>query len=241
MKLKFAEEILLLLLGDEGRHLALVPQEKLNLALAGAVLSELAFENRIDTDFKSLVLIDPTPLGDKLLDPTLSRIAEGKDAGDVEFWLRGVAKDGETLLRRTLDDLLAKGILQSAEGTDIQVSQGLLRSRRYPSADGDAELEVLLRMMRILFDGDIPSPRDAIIISLANACGLFSGILTQVELADRQERIRLLSGLDPIGRSLEKIVEEFDARKKKAAPADKPIPVVKGIPIFGSAFEAKKN
>ena len=241
MKLKFAEEILLLLLGDEGRHLALVPQEKLNLALAGAVLSELAFENRIDTDFKSLVLIDPTPLGDGLLDPTLSRIAEGKDAGDVEFWLRDVAKDGEALLQRTLDDLLAKGILQSAEGTDIQVSQGLLRSRRYPSADGDAELEVLLRTMRILFDGDIPSPRDAIIISLANACGLFSGILTQVELADRQDRIRLLSGLDPIGRALEKIVEELDTRKIKAAPTDKPIPVVKGIPIFGSAFEAKKN
>ena len=241
MKLKFAEEILLLLLGDEGRHLALVPQEKLNLALAGAVLSELTFENRIDTDFKSLVLIDPTPIGDGLLDPTLSRIAESKDGGDVEFWLRDVAKNGEALLRRTLDDLLAKGILQSAEGMDIQVSQGLLRSRRYPAADGDAELEVLLRMMRILFDGDIPSPRDAIIISLANACGLFKGILTQVELADRQERIRLLSGLDPIGRALEKIVEELDARKKKQTPADKPIPVVKGIPIFGSAFEARRN
>ena len=241
MKLKFAEEILLLLLGDEGRHLALVPQEKLSLALAGAVLSDLAFENRIDTDFKSLVLIDPTPTGDGLLDPTLSRIAESKDGSNAEFWLRDIARNGEAMLQHTLDDLLAKGILQSAEGMDIQVSQGLLRSRRYPSAEGDAEQEVLLRVMRILFDGDIPSPRDAIIISLANACGLFKGILTQVELADRQDRISLLSGMDPIGHALEKIVQEVDAWKKKSTPPEKPIPVVKGLPIFGSAFEAKRN
>ena len=241
MKLKFAEEILLLLLGDEGRHLALVPQEKLSLALAGAVLSDLAFENRIDTDFKSLVLIDPTPTGDGLLDPTLSRIAESKDGSNAEFWLRDIARNGEAMLQHTLDDLLAKGILQSAEGMDIQVSQGLLRSRRYPSAEGDAEQEVLLRVMRILFDGDIPSPRDAIIISLANACGLFKGILTQVELADRQDRISLLSGMDPIGHALEKIVHEVDAWKKKSTPPEKPIPVVKGLPIFGSAFEAKRN
>ena len=241
MKLKFAEEILLLLLGDEGRHLALVPQEKLSLALAGAVLSDLAFENRIDTDFKSLVLIDPTPTGDGLLDPTLSRIAESKDGSNAEFWLRDIARNGEAMLQHTLDDLLAKGILQSAEGMDIQVSQGLLRSRRYPSAEGDAEQEVLLRVMRILFDGDIPSPRDAIIISLANACGLFKGILTQVELADRQDRINLLSGMDPIGHALEKIVHEVDAWKKKSTPPEKPIPVVKGLPIFGSAFEAKRN
>ena len=241
MQLKFAEEIVLLLLGDEGRHLALVPQEKLNLALAGAVLSDLAFEHRIDTDFKSLVLIDSSPMEDGLLDPTLARIAESKDAGDAEFWLCEVAKNGEALLERTLEDLLAKGILQSAEGTDVQVSQGLLRSRRYPAAEGEAEQEVLLRIMRILFDGDIPSPRDTIIISLADACGLFKGILTQVELTDRQERIRLLSGMDPIGRALKKIVEEFDARKKKAIPAEKPIPVAKGIPIFGNAFEAKRN
>ena len=60
-------------------------------------------------------------------------------------------------------------------------------------------------------------------------------------LADRQERIRLLSGLDPIGRALEKIVEELDARKTKETPADKPIPGVKGFPIFGSAFEARRN
>lgn len=241
MQLKFAEEILLLLLGDDGSHLALVPQEKLDLALAGAVLSDLAFENRIDTDFNALVLIDSAPTGDGLLDSALSRIAGSKEAGNAEHWLREIAKDGGALLERALDDLLAKGILQSVEGTDVQVSQGVLRSRRYPSAEGEAEQEVRLRIMRILFDGDLPGPRDAIIIALADACGLFKGILTREELADRRSRIDLLAGMDPVGRALAKIVEEIDAGKEKARPAEKPIPAVKGIPIFGSAFEAKRN
>ena len=49
--LRFAEEILVLVL-DEGRGelAAGLPPRSLDLALAGAVLMDLALENRIDTD-----------------------------------------------------------------------------------------------------------------------------------------------------------------------------------------------
>ncbi len=36
---------------------------------------DLALENRIDTDLEQLILVDSTPVGDDLLDPTLARIA----------------------------------------------------------------------------------------------------------------------------------------------------------------------
>ena len=73
----------------------------------------MAFKHRIDTDFKSLVLIDPSPMGDGFLDLSLAWIAESKDAADAEFWLREVSKNGEALLEHTLADLLAdlEGVL----------------------------------------------------------------------------------------------------------------------------------
>ena len=61
--LRFAEEIMLLLLNDEDGEFVPVPGWSLQCAFAGAVLMDLALEHRIDTDVEKLVLVDPAPLG----------------------------------------------------------------------------------------------------------------------------------------------------------------------------------
>ena len=48
--LRFAEEIMLLILDDDSGQFARVPKWSLHCALAGGVLMDLALENRIDTD-----------------------------------------------------------------------------------------------------------------------------------------------------------------------------------------------
>ena len=63
MKLRFIEEIALLMLDDEDGEFLRVPGWSMQCAFAGAVLMELALEDRIDTDLKRLVLLDPAPLG----------------------------------------------------------------------------------------------------------------------------------------------------------------------------------
>ena len=80
--LRFAEEIMLLMLDDKGGKFADVPRLWLHYALAGAVLMDLALERRIDTDPKQLVVIDPSPLGDDLLDPVLARIVRSTETRD---------------------------------------------------------------------------------------------------------------------------------------------------------------
>ena len=50
MTLRIAEELLLLVLNEDHGGLAYVPERHLDCALAGAVLTDLALENRIDTD-----------------------------------------------------------------------------------------------------------------------------------------------------------------------------------------------
>ena len=73
--LRFAEEITLLLLHDDDGSFARVPSWSRDYAIAGSVLMDLAMENRIDTDLENLILLDDTPVGDSLLDPTLAEIA----------------------------------------------------------------------------------------------------------------------------------------------------------------------
>ena len=78
--LRFAEEIVLLLLNDDDGRFARVSRWPLDYALAGGVLMDLALENRIDTDLENLILVDATPVGDSLLDLTLADIEAGGEA-----------------------------------------------------------------------------------------------------------------------------------------------------------------
>ena len=83
--LRFAEEIMLLLLDDEGQRFLRVPDWSLRYALAAGVLMDLALEDRIDTDLEQLILIDPTPTGDDILDPALADIAAATETHDARF------------------------------------------------------------------------------------------------------------------------------------------------------------
>ena len=73
--LRIAEEILVLIIDSEkgGIHASLSDHSR-DVVIAGAVLMDLALEQRIDTDLQQLFPVDPTPLGDDLLDSTLADI-----------------------------------------------------------------------------------------------------------------------------------------------------------------------
>ena len=203
--LRFAEEILLLLLDDASGRFAPVIESSLRCAIAGAVLMDLALENRIDTDPRQLVLIDAKPVGDDLLDPTLADIAQATETR-VRYWVNRVAGDADRIRETALRRLVERGILQREDDRFLWV----FRSRRYPMIDGEAEREVKLRIMEVLFSDVIPDPRDVVIIGLADACGLFRLLLSRRELQHVGERIKQVRQLDLIGQAVVRTVAEID-------------------------------
>ena len=99
--LRFAEEILLLLLDEERGDLAAVLEpHSLDIVLGGAVLMDLALEDRIDTDLEQLILVDSSPLEDDLLDPTLADIAAATEARDAGYWVTHAARRGDEIRER---------------------------------------------------------------------------------------------------------------------------------------------
>ena len=233
--LRFAEEILLLLLNEEQGDLApVLSPYSLNVVLAGAVLMDLALEDRIDTDLKRLTLVDPTPLEDELIDPTLADIAQEPQTRDIDFWITHTAKRGDEIREKALARLVKRGILEAqAEGIFL-FSSKVSRSRRYPTRDGKTVEEVQLRVMRTIFSDDIPDPHDIVIICLADACGVFRSILSKEELAEVQERIDLISQLDLIGRSVVEALRQLAPPPE--APAARPASQIPQVP--GLAFAA---
>ncbi len=204
--LRFAEELMLLILDDENGKFARVPDRLMRYALAGGVLMDLALENRIDTDIKNLILVDSTPVQDSLLDPTLADIAQATDTKDARFWVERTALRADEIREVALNRLVEEGILQREEDRFLWVFQ----SRRYPIVDNTAEREVKLRIMEVLFSDQIPDPRDVVIIGLAHACDIFTEILSARELARVADRIDQVRKLDLIGQAMSQAITDIE-------------------------------
>jgi hypothetical protein len=201
---RFAEELILLLLDNDGKFAA-VPNLSLSFALAGGVLMDLALENRIDTDLEKLVLVDDTPVGDALLDETLAEIAA--DGGrDARFWVEQTAARGEVIRERVLASLVAQGVL---EVRDVRVLW-LFRSQRYLARDVAAKNAVKLRIMEVLFSDEIPDPRDVVTICLADTCGIFKQLLSKRELDQASARIDQVRQLDLIGQAVSGAMRDIE-------------------------------
>ena len=251
--LTITEEILLLL-HDERRadfHSAL-RVGSLDVVLAGAVLADLAFADRIDTDLESLTLADPTPLGDDLLDPTLAEIvadissSTGGAGGlhrshDAAYWIEKTAKRGARIRSVALARLDELGILESAPEGAVRLTTRVSRSRQYTGPDEQPVEDVQLRIMRQLFSDDIPDPRDAVIIALAEAVGVFDGILSESERTQVQERIDRFSRLDLIGRSVAAALSDAAEKDVPVAPRAKTIPQAPGLPLIGNAVAMSRD
>ena len=241
--LRVSEELLLFLLDEGSGALLPVPDVILKLAFAGAVLMELQLEDRIDTSLEGLTLLDPTPLDDDLLDPTLAAIARAETTRDAVFWLEHVAAEqGEQIRERTIARLVDRGIISEPDESGLlAVSAVLLRTRRYPLIDGKTHEDIRLRVMRVLFSDEIPDPYEIVIISLSQACGLFQRMLSAQEEQATRERIDLLCRMDLIGRALAQSVRVYESSMREPALEPRPLPKVPGLPLLGSALEVRRG
>ena len=198
--LRFAEEIMLLVLDDKGGKFADVPILRLSYALAGGVLMDLALEGRIDTDPEQFVVIDPSPLGDDLLDPVLARIVRSTKTRDTHYWIEETLKHVSAIRERSLARLIEHGILRQEDERFLWVFQ----TRRYPVIDDRTIRDVKMRIKGVLFSDEIPDVRDIVIISLSDACGILESLLSSQEMKGVAGRIEQVCKMELICREIVK-------------------------------------
>ena len=175
--LRFAEEVLLLMLKDDTGYVVPIPEWRMSCALAGSVLMDLALDNKIDTDLETLTLVDSTPTGDELLDPTLAEVAQEQEVHTSQYWVERIAQRADDISEAAFDRLVDYGILDYDAGGFFSLSSKVARSGRYPLVDGRQGEEIRSRIMRTLFDDELPDPRDVAIIGLVNYCGGFEAMM----------------------------------------------------------------
>ncbi len=201
-----------------------MPGWTLSCTIAGAALAELSLLSRINSDLESLILLDDTPTDDPALDDILKEITSEPEQHNVQYWVERLAAHAESIIDTTLERLVANGILRHHAGEFWTLAPNSGQWDQYmTSRDGTVVDFVRTRISGVIFDNEIPDPRDMIIISLVNACDVFRFIFELDEAS--QARITFISNLDVIGRSLgEAVTKSLVAPLLQRPSLTKPIP-----------------
>lgn len=204
--LSFAEEIYLLALDDKQGIIKPLPVSALDYSLAGALLMELALQNRIDTDLSSLKVVNPQPTGDQLLDETLRELQQKTEPQPTNYWLKYFADQSRRIQEKVLARLIQKGILKQENKRILWVFE----VRRYPLLNNKEITEVRTRLRNLILSDEIPDPREVVLINLANACRLLDDIFSDEELDRLRPRITALAKLDIIGQEMFRSIREIE-------------------------------
>ena len=204
-QLTLPEELVLMLLNEESGYFHQVPGWALNCAVVGAALAELSLLARIDTDLESLVLLDDAETGDPALDPILEAIAAERMQRNAQYWIERLAPQAETIIDLSLDRLVELRVLDHHEGDFWSLSPTAWHADMFGgSGEGTAAEFVRTRISKVIFNNEIPDPRDIIIVCLINTCDVFRFMFPVDE--ESEERIELICRMDLIGRSIAEAV-----------------------------------
>ena len=225
--LTLPDELILMLLNEENGYFHQVSGWRLNCAIVGAVLAELSFQGRVDTDRETLFVVDETETGDPALDPVLKEVAKAQQTRNAQYWIERLALNAESVIDLTLDRLVELGILEHHDGGYWTLARTALQADPYSRPQETTVGHFIkTRIGNLIFTDTIPPPRDVVIICLVNTCDVFRFMFKLDEEAE--ERISFICQMDLIGRSIgEAVMHNVTAPMLKRAHLTRRIPFVK--------------
>ena len=205
--LTILEELVLLAVDAKTGELVSTHEFGMGYALVGAVFFDLALSRQIDTDTEEIRILAAGPSGQPIWDAVLAEMRNRPAVRTVRDWIEAMFRRNDDLEGAALASLVANGILRRQKSKRLW----LIDVERFPLVDGTAQKRLRERLIEAILGDQIPDPRDIMLVSLAEPCGLLRGLLSEGELASRKQRIAMLSNLETISRKVSLAIADLDA------------------------------
>jgi hypothetical protein len=204
--LTMLEEVVLLAVDEKTGRVRSTREFGTTYALVGAVFFDLALARKIDTDTEAIQIVDRTPTGNATLDRVLAKMAARPDLKTVAEWIEEMFLQRDDLEGEALKSLTDRGVLRHEQSKLLWV----IDIERFPMVDNKPQQHVKLRLANAILGDDIPDTRDIMLVSIADQCGLLGYVLSDVELENRKDRIRVLTRLETISRKVADAIHALD-------------------------------
>lgn len=195
----------MLTLKDDGRRFIYVIPEMMAPCLVRAALMELALHNRIDTDLRTLIVLDTTPIGEVFVDSVLATVSRPAFNLSVTHMMKQLVPLAPSIREKALVRLCERGVLRKKDETFLW----FFETRRYPLIDGRNVQEAKQRVLAILVHDQIPDPRDVCLISLVREAELTRHIVPIPNIKHANERLAQLVKLDLIARCIRRHIYPY--------------------------------
>ena len=210
-----AEDLLLLLLDHESGK-PVLDDTRLSRVLAGALLMELALDERISpategiaTKGGRLVVRNSQPSGDQLLDRAVSTLNASKPMKPV----RAVEKLQKGLRQDVLSRLASQGLVREERGRAL----GIFPTTHWPATDPAHEARLRAELSQVLVHGMEPTQRTAALASLLSAVDAVSKVVPSDDRRAVKLRAKQIAEGEWAGVAVRKAIEAVNAAVATAA------------------------
>jgi hypothetical protein len=210
--LTMLEEVVLLAVDEKNGQLRSTREFGTAYALVGAIFFDLALARKIDTDTESIQIVDTSPTGNATLDRILGKMAKRPDLTTVRAWIEELFLDRQDLEGEALASLVEQGILRH----EVSKLLWIIDVERFPMVNNRHQQHVKLRLAHAILTDEVPDTRDIMLVSIAEQCGLLGYVLSSAELANRKDRIQMLSNLETISRKVTAAILNLDSSLRHA-------------------------
>jgi len=205
--LSLPEKLMLLALKDKKGTVIFSASTALPYGLAGSVILELVFQNRITLNNKKVEVLNEAPLEDPLLNRAFSLIKVSKRARDVKHWVYRLERKLKGLKKEITERLIAREILRKQEDQFLWI----IPVRHYPMSNAAPEQEIRTRIHQVVLQHDTPTEQDTALLSLIKACGLINEVFKKDERKIAKKRIKEIVDKERIGEAVSAVVNEITA------------------------------
>lgn len=209
----------LFLVGLHEEKVAPIPsaESALRVGLAGAMLAEMAFRNRIETDLKQRVkIVNPEPTGEPPLDDALAKIQANSSHKKISYWLGELSAKPERLTKSLFQQLIEKGVLKEEDDEYSWL-------KPYPADSAlqtNAKFTLKQRLRLIGLAEDTPDLPELALLSLLRACGKLDLVFLKDERKTVSRLIYELLVSEALKESNVQIIQEIEAAVESRIDSD---------------------
>ena len=165
--LSFLEKVILLALDDKGWFGN--SENSIKFGLAGAILYELFKHNRIELKEGVVVVKDPAPLNDPLLDKVLEFIRSGKKNRSMRTWIQRMVYKKIAIRKTLIRSLIAKKIIRREEYSIFWV----MYQYKYPVINPELKRHLKEEIFDRILNEEKLNGYDLMMISVMDTCKMF--------------------------------------------------------------------
>ena len=204
MELNLIDQLTLLALDDEKGTL-LADSTSFSYATAGALIMELALDERIDLSGNKVVLKDKTKTGDNIVDTYFESIIESKKDRKINYWVEKFGNKADKIKRDTIDKLIENRILEKKEDKILWI----FSYNKYPAQNSRPENQLRQRLYDIIVHGHRPELKESMLLNLIESCGLGKEVFGKEQVKTFKKRLKSINEYDHLGGAISKSVKEI--------------------------------